>query len=179
MLIASQWPLLLFFLFLTLAGCSNDELAVEDAAPPELTDRVAVLMGGWPHARAITETGEATAYRIELDLDTGEEKMLSEGVVLRLDQRMELTGLLSRDEAYGWDIAKGCEPIPGVLITFEDGATYARLRICFSCQMLGYTPGDWEDFDPVNDELVKWIKGVFPDDELIQALGTADDEGGL
>ncbi|MEM6505622.1 MAG: hypothetical protein AAF711_09155 [Planctomycetota bacterium] len=179
MRIAPRWPLFLLALSLPLAGCSNDELAVEDAALPKPTGRVAMLMGGWPHAKTITETGKATAYRIERDLETGEEKMLGAAVALRPGQRTELIGLLSRDDAYGWDIAKGCEPMPGVLITFEDGATYARLRICFGCQMLGYTPGGWEDFDPINGALIAWVKGVFPNDRLIQKLGTPEDEGGL
>lgn len=146
----------------------------------ELTDRVAMLMGGWPHAKAITESGKATAYRIKMDPEQDyKEVMISGGVELTPEQRSELVGLLAKDDSYGWEYAKGCEPMPGVLVTFEDGATYARLRICFSCQMLGYKPGHWEDFDPINGKLVHWVKGVFPDDDLIQKLGTEQQEHGL
>ena len=178
-------PLLILplILLLALSGCSdapaNDPQPQTGPQPaPELTERVAMLMGGWPHAKAITETGKATAFRIGVDEDF-KEIMLSDGIELTADQRESLVSLLAQDDSYEWEIAKGCEPMPGVLITFEDGATYARTRICFSCRMIGFTPGNWEDFDPINDELVQWVKGVFPDDELIQKLGTEEEAGGL
>lgn len=174
--------IVLLGLIFVFSGCSEGG-AVQTQSPAEqfeLTDRVAMLMGGWPHAKAITESGKATAFRIKLDPDQDyKEVMLGEGIELTPEQRSELVGLLAKDDSYGWDYAKGCEPMPGVLVTFEDGATYARLRICFSCQMLGYKPGQWEDFDPINGKLVQWVKGVFPDDELIQKLGTEQQEHGL
>ena len=172
---------LMLILALLVVGCSDGgPVADKPAAPPELSERVAMLMGGWPHAKAITETGEATAFRIMQDPEQSyKEVTLGEGIKLTDAQRAELVGLIGRDEAYGWDFAKGCEPMPGVLVTFEDGATFARLRICFSCKVLGYTPGDWEDFDPVSNEMIDWVKGVFPEDKLIQKLGTDDQEGPL
>ncbi|MFN3168917.1 MAG: hypothetical protein ACE37H_17855 [Phycisphaeraceae bacterium] len=167
---------------ITQVGCADK--SPEDQQVPDgevqLTERVAMLMGGWPHANAITTTGTATAFRITQDReDNFKEKIISEGIELSPKQREALVALLARDDAYAWDVAKGCEPMPGVLITFEDGATYARVRICFGCQMIGFTPGDWEDFDPINDELIAWAKGVFPDDQAIQSLGTEDELGGL
>ena len=174
---------LMLGLAFTLGGCSERGPVSENqqpgpSEPPELTERVAMLMGGWPHAKAITETGKATAYRIGKD-EQFKEVMLSEGIALTDEQRQALVGLLARDDAYGWDYGKGCEPMNGLLVTFEDGATYARIRFCFSCEMLEYRPGSSEDFDPINDELVKWVKGVFPDDEAIQSLGTEDEASGL
>ena len=167
---------------LVLALCSCSEGGSVDAPPQKkgLTERVAVLMGGWPHAKAITETGKATAYRITQDPDQDyKEVMISEGVGLTPEQRKTLVDLLARDDAYGWEIAKGCEPMPGVLITFEDGATYARVRLCFSCRMVGYRPGSWEDFDPISAGLIEWVKGVFPEDRAIRSLGTDDEATGL
>lgn len=167
----------LFCLFLVAAGCS-DSGHVDQPITPKLTERVALLMGGWPHAKAITETGKATAFRIGRDDEFNEIK-LSDGIALIDAQRDALAGMLARDDAYLWDIAKGCEPMNGVLVTFEDGATYARVRFCFSCQILEYSPGSSEDFDPINAELVEWVKAVFPDDEAIQSLGTIDEPSGL
>lgn len=162
-----------------LLGC-KDRVAESPAPVPAPTERVALLMGGHPHAEAITRTGKATAYRITQDPDDNyNEKIISQGVALTPAQRARIADLLARDDAYEWDIAKGCEPMPGVLITFEDGATYARVRLCFGCKMVGFTPGNWEDFDPINDELVRWVKGVFPEDKVVQSLGTDDEQGGL
>ena len=163
---------------LTLQACSDSGVPDPQPAPPELTERVAMLMGGWPHAKAITETGKPTAFRIGRD-DDFNEVMLSDGVELTDEQRQTLVSLLSRDDAYDWDIAKGCEPMNGVLVTFEDGATYARVRFCFQCMILEYKPGSSEDFDPINAELVEWVKGVFPNDKAIQSLGTKEQAPGL
>lgn len=178
---------LLAIVALSLSACSKDTASSDTgsstgstpaADPPQPSERVATLMGGRPHAKAITETGKATAYRIGKDDDFNEIK-LSDGVALTDDQRATLFAVLANDASYEWDIAKDCEPMPGVLVTFEDGATYARLRICYSCRMLGYTPGDWEDFDPAYPELVDWAKGVFPDDQAVQQLDTFEQEHGL
>ena len=164
---------------LALAACSNNEDSV--TTPEEdlhISQRLVDLMGGYPHMDAIRTTGKATAFRIGKD-DAFNEVVLGEGIVLTDEQRQALSSLLVHDHSYDWDIAKGCEPMPGVLITFEDGATVARVRLCFSCRMVGYTPGGWEDFDPVTDELVQWVKDVFPDDEVVQALGTPEQTDGL
>jgi hypothetical protein len=175
--------ILMLGLILLVTGCSeggsvSENTTPETPEPPELTERVALLMGGWPHAKAITETGKATALRIGRD-DDFNETYLSEEIELTAEQRQTLVELLARDDAYLWDSAKGCEPMNGVLLRFTDGATYARVRFCFSCQIVEYRPGSSEDFDPINDELVEWVKGVFPDDEAIQSLGTADEASGL
>jgi hypothetical protein len=178
MRLPAEYCLACCLLLTPLSGCTDR--AVE--APPATTpsERVVKLMGGAPHAEAITQTGTATAYRITQDRDDNyKEKIISEGIELTPEQRAKLVGLLARDDAYEWDYAKGCEPMPGVLITFEDGATFARVRICYGCMLIGFSPGKWEDFDPIYTELVAWAKGVFPDDQAIQSLGTEDDTGGL
>lgn len=177
MLIKTTFSLILTSAMLATMGCSESS-KVNTPKPPEFTERVVELMGGASHAKAITETGSAKAYRIERDADF-KEITLSEASILSDDQRQTLVGLLARDDAYLWDIAKGCEPMNGVLVTFEDGATIARIRFCFQCMILEYTPGSLEDFDPINAELIEWAKGVFPDDRAIQSLGTAGEVPGL
>lgn len=162
---------------LLFSGCSESGPESERASPqtPVLNQRVAILMGGWPHAEAITETGAATAFRILNPEDPPEEEKTGPGVPLTKGQRQALVEALARDDAYLWDEAKDAEPKYGVLVTFEDGGTYARVRFCFKCQMLEYRPGSKGFFGPINDELVEWVKGVFPDDEGIQKLGTPED----
>jgi hypothetical protein len=160
-------------------GCADPQPTQPAEESIELPERVAILMGGWPHAKAITETGKATAYRITYEQGDPDTETLGPAITLTPKQRSELVSLLARDDAYEWDIAKGCMPMPGILITFEDGATYARVRLCYSCRMVGYRPGSWEDFDPINEPLIDWAKGVFPEDEAIQSLGTAGAERGL
>lgn len=158
---------------LLLPACGSGSTAKNNPATSEPTERVAQLMGGWPHAKAITQTGKATAYRITQELDednTFKEVIISDGVELTPDQRRALVELLARDGSYEWDVAKGCAPMPGVLVVFEDGATLARLRICYECMMVGFKPGGWEDFDPVYAALVEWAKDVFPDDAVIRGL---------
>ncbi|MFK7790066.1 MAG: hypothetical protein AB8C95_11325 [Phycisphaeraceae bacterium] len=177
MRINTTCSLILLGLLLTVCGCS-DSNNVSKPEPIELTERVAMLMGAWPHANAIIETGKATAVRIGKD-DQFKENTLGERIDLTSEQRQTLVGLLAREDAYLWDIQKDCLPTPGVLIEFTDGATYARVRLCFSCQMVEYTPGSSGNFDPINTELVDWVKGVFPEDEAIQSLGTPDAASGL
>lgn len=171
--------LLIFVLtVLPLVGCA-DRTTNSPPPIPKPTERVATLMGGHAHAQAIIETGKATAYRITNPEAEPRDEKLGPGVHLTAEQRAAIAALLARDDAYEWDVAKGCEPMPGVLIAFEDGATFARVRLCFSCQMIGFTPGSWEDFDPINKQMVAWVKGVFPDDKAIQSLGTAEEPSGL
>ena len=180
--IKSRRVALMLVLVTLLAACSGGGSSsnAPNTEPPEPTERVAVLMGGHPHAKAITETGKATAFRITQDPDQDyKEVQIGDGVALTPEQRQELVALLADDGSYEWDLAKGCEPMPGVLITFEDGATYARVRICYSCVMVGFKPGSWEDFDPINQELIDWAKGVFPDDEAIQGLSVDGGNSGL
>ncbi len=173
-------PSLWFFLisiYLVLPSCSS-----ENESSPQMSKRVVELMGGSSQVEIIKKTGTAFAYRIQMNpkLEYGEE-IIGEGVQLTPEQQQGLVGLLVRDDAYGWEFAKPCKPRYGVLIKFEDEAKSVRLRFCFSCQMLEFMPSEKgsEDFDPINGELVQWVKGVFPNDTEIQSLGTPNEVHGL
>lgn len=164
-----------------LVACSKPGDSLEDSEqPPRISQRVIDLMGGDEHADVIRYAENVIAYRIKIDPKQGfKEVQLCEGIELTGRQRRALTGLLVQDGAYEWEIAKGCQPMPGVMIAFEDGETRSELRLCFQCGIVEYLPGSHEDFDPVYAELVQWVKGVFHDDQAIQALGTTDQQDGL
>ena len=106
------------------------------------------------------------------------ETRLSEGVELTHDQRRAFAALVLSDASYDWRIAKACMPLPGVLVVFTDGDTRSEVRICYSCVMVGFTPGSWEDFDGIN-HAIAWAADVFPDDEAIQALARDGISSGL
>ena len=106
--------------------------------------------------------------RIESTLDS--EKSLTQFKALKGKQLEVLQSLLVDPENYGWDYAKACETNPGVLLLFSKGAKQLEIRLCFECLMIGFKPGHWEDFDPIEEEMIAWVKTVYPDDEVIQSL---------
>ena len=107
--------------------------------------------------------------RIESKPET-EEKSLTSFKPLTGERLAELQAILTDAKSYDWNIAKGCVPTPGVLIVFTKGSNRSEVRLCYFCSTVGFNPGTGEDFDPVEHELVSWVKGVFPDDEVIGSL---------
>ncbi len=84
-----------------------------------------------------------------------------------------LRSILRRPSSYLWDAAKGCVPIPGVVVRFKKDGEVVDLHFCFECQMLSIAPPGslrWEDFDPVHAQLAALMKEVFPSDPTIQGL---------
>ena len=100
----------------------------------------------------------------------GAEQALSEFKPLAGEQLKQIQTLLSDTDSFEWDSSKDCMLSPGVLIVFSKGSAKSEVRICFDCLMLGFTPGNWEDFDPVEKKLIDWAKSVFPNDEEIASL---------
>jgi hypothetical protein len=102
------------------------------------------------------------------------------GPLLDPAQAATVRELLFTDGSWLFDLAKGCEPVPGVLLRAWKGGRYADVQLCFECLMLSVTvdtpvdqfpPGNrWEDFDPVKPRLVALVKALFPSDAAIQAL---------
>ena len=71
-------------------------------------------------------------------------------------------------------MAKGCEPVFGVGVTFARGEQSVDVLFCFECDILavyqgGRGVGD-EDFDPARTRLVRLVKKFFPADDVIQQL---------
>ncbi len=102
------------------------------------------------------------------------------GPLLDAAQMALVRDLLFADESYEFEIAKGCVPVPGVLLRAWQGGRHADLYLCFECLMWSVTvdtpadrfpPGnEWEDFDPVSRRLAALVKALFPADAAIQAL---------
>ncbi len=105
---------------------------------------------------------------------------LADGPLLDAAQTALVRDLLFAEDSYLFELAKGCIPTPGVLLRAWRGERFADLYLCFECQMWAVTvdtPADrfplgreWEDFDPVQRQLVALAKALFPADAAIQAL---------
>ena len=84
-----------------------------------------------------------------------------------------IAGLLKKD-IYEWNMAKGCEPIPGVAIEYTKGGDKLLIFFCFECDiLLTYLNGkrvDGEDFDRIHRALANEVKKIFPNDPDIQKL---------
>jgi len=88
--------------------------------------------------------------------------------------RATLSKVLTNPDTYLWDVAKGCEFLPGVALRLADAKTQVDVFICFSCDELEiYTNGKragHEDFDPRRADLLHVAKKLFPKDKKIQSL---------
>jgi hypothetical protein len=88
--------------------------------------------------------------------------------------RATLSKVLSDPNTYLWNVAKGCESLPGVALRLADAKTQVDVLICFSCDELEiYTNGrraGHEDFDPRRADLIHVSKKLFPKDKKIQSL---------
>lgn len=80
---------------------------------------------------------------------------------------------IAQDSSYGWDYAKGCKPMSGVLVRYHRESDVVDVSICFQCEMLSIAKrGEerWEDFDPIKAKIAALVKPLFPDDAAIQKL---------
>jgi hypothetical protein len=104
--------------------------------------------------------------------------VLSRGPALDSAQRELVKALLFDEDSYEFEMAKGCEPTPGVLLRAYRGERFVDIALCFDCKMWGigvqssreHFPRQWEDFDPVTKPLVGLVKKLFPADAVIQGL---------
>jgi len=84
-----------------------------------------------------------------------------------------IAGLLKKD-IYEWNMAMGCEPIPGVAIEYTKGADKLLIFFCFECDiLLTYLNGKrvgGEDFDRIHRALANEVKKILPNDPAIQKL---------
>ena len=85
-----------------------------------------------------------------------------------------LRDALAREEAYLWDVAKGCLPTWGALLEFGGEAPRLQVLLCLECDILnvhldGVLVGG-EDFDPVRSDLVGALQSAFPADPVVRDL---------
>ena len=81
---------------------------------------------------------------------------------------------LVKKDIYEWNMAKGCEPIPGVAIEYTKGTDKLLIFFCFECDiLLTYLNSKrvgGEDFDRIHRALANEVKKIFPNDPAIQKL---------
>ncbi len=159
------------------AGSGEGAALAREALEPE-TDRVRKLLGEG-FIGALDAPDRLEVYRIGLDGPAGAEKIgewdvLGRGIDPDDAWRTTLREILYADDSWVWDMAKGCDPIPGVAVRVVAGGEMWHVAICFDCDILYIIDPDGtvrgEDFDPVRSGLVKLSKTALPDDAVIQGL---------
>lgn len=85
-----------------------------------------------------------------------------------------LSKVLTDPNSYLWDVAKGCEFLPGVALRLADDKMQVDVLICFSCDEFAfYLNGKHvghEDFDPRRADLLRIAKKLFPQDDKMMSL---------
>lgn len=167
------------------AGCRRTAPVSTQPDAPEVTPRVAALLGGTTTADLLLRADDATtvqAYRIDgmsqMTKSDGPKihgfTILSGPVDVPPAAFARVADVLQSDGTYLWDVAKACEFVPGVALRYRRGETTGDVLICFSCDEIEIRDGaghrGHEDVDPRRADLVAVAKALFPDDPKIQAL---------
>ena len=100
-------------------------------------------------------------------------KILSKGKSLSKQQTQVFQQLLFSEKSYAFEVAKGCEPIPGIVLRVYSKKEFVDVIFCFQCDMWGFQhkgKSKWEDFDPARPKLVNLMKQLFPNDDVVQGL---------
>jgi hypothetical protein len=147
--------------------------------------RVAALYGGQPTLDALKTATSVEAVRIDgksydpakfADGKAGIAgyKITSEPVELSADQIKALVAILANPGTYSFDIAKGCEFLPGVALRTTAGKQEVIILLCYGCNELEIYVGGkkvgYEDTDNARGTLAALAKELFPKDEEIQSL---------
>lgn len=137
---------------------------------------------------AVVEAADKVeSFRIREDFATAKDKqspdtkriagrlLLGKGKPLSAKHRDQLKQLVLSDSSYLFEVAKGCEPVPGVIFRLHHKDRYVDVVLCYECKMWGFAASGgkrekWEDFDPVARQLIKLAQVAFPDDKVIQEL---------
>lgn len=86
----------------------------------------------------------------------------------------EIAAIFLDDDTYRWDVAKGCEFDPGVVIRETRGATVVDILLCFSCDEAEFHVGGKragiEDTDARRADLLRIARRLFPDDPDLAKL---------
>lgn len=135
---------------------------------------------GSPETMATVRSAETvTAQRLVGEVDyhekSSEYEAQGEPLSLSPDQAERLRNILLDAGSYRFDLAKGCMPVYGVRLRFQDAAgKFVDVLLCFDCKILtvydesGSVGG--EDFDGVKDRLAELMKQLFPNDPAIAEL---------
>ena len=168
----TEHAILLGVSILLLAGCGK------------VDSRVVTLYGGEQTFAALQSATTVEALRIDPKkydekLTDGEQgiagyPITSEPVRLSAGQIKSLVAVLSNAGTYDFDIAKGCEFMPGVALRTTAGKHELVILLCYSCNEIAiYVDGrrvGGEDIDNARGPLVALAKQLFPSDSEIQSL---------
>ena len=145
--------------------------------------RVIQLYGGPDGMAALSAPDQVRAWRTTAEYAVkkgtvtqgklGDYLILRGPVPVEAQIGAEISAILQKD-IYEWNMAKGCEPIPGVAVEYTKGANKVLIFFCFECDiLLTYLNGNrvsGEDFDRAHSSLAVLIKKIFPNDSEIQKL---------
>jgi hypothetical protein len=161
------------FATLAIAGCADTD------------PRVAALFGGQPTLDALKTAKSVEALRVDgksydstkfADGKAGVAgyEITSEPVKLTDAQIQQLAGILADPRTYSFDIAKGCEFLPGVALRTTAGKQDVVILLCFGCNELAIYVGGkhvgHEDMDNARGKLGALAKELFPNDKEIAEL---------
>lgn len=163
----------LTILLLLLGGCQRPA-----EQPAVSSQELLAVFGSQQVIDTVHAASEVHAYRLA-DSSFYEDELSSyersgEALTVSEADRLQLRDVLLDKESYELEMAKGCEPVFGVGVTFVKGERSVDVLFCFACDILvvyqdGKVVGD-EDFDPARTRLVRLVKNFFPTDDVIQQL---------
>jgi hypothetical protein len=157
-----------------------------DPNHPSWDAEVGAFLGSDRIERMETST-EVRALRVDGSFQTerGDREIASgfpidvEGPLLTAEQRERFLTLARDSDHYLFDLAKGCEFMPGVALRFDGPAGRLEVLLCFSCDEWAFAipapDGEldsWEieDSDPARAELIRLARELFPRDEALSKL---------
>jgi hypothetical protein len=173
MRITSQ-RLLLLALGCLLTGCHDEPVGKAVVSSKELL----LIFGSQEVIDVVRASTDVHAYRLAepgyYEADLVSYDRAGEPVRVAEVDRVMLRDLLLDEGSYELELAKGCEPVFGVGVSFVAREQAVDILFCFECDILavyqdGKVVGD-EDFDPARTRLVRLVKKFFPDDNVIQQL---------
>lgn len=138
------------------------------------------LLGNARNLATIRNGDKVTFYLLATKNDEGFAdnmdgyQRLSQPRRLTAVQRTVVLELLSDARNYGWMVAKGCVPSPGIALKIESGDDEMMVVYCFACNVLAFYQDDailgGEDFDMMRPKFVAILKSLYPKNKVIQQL---------
>ncbi len=155
-------------LLLLLSACGTSSSEVRRFLGPEITG-------------ILERAGRVETLRIDGSLEAresgaakvGDYPILSTGPQLNRAQSDRLRELLFDGANWQFNLAKGCEFMPGVDFRFVAGAEQVDVLLCFSCDKWAFLHGDRflvEDNDRARGALLRLACEAFPEDEVLRSL---------
>ncbi|MCB9905973.1 MAG: hypothetical protein H6831_16355 [Planctomycetes bacterium] len=171
----------LIFVALGLSACRS-----HDPTHPAWDAEVGAFLGSDRIERMETAT-QVRALRVDGSYETerGSRALASgfpidaEGPLLTDAQRDRFLDLARDADHYLFELAKGCEFMPGVALRFDGPAGRLEVLLCFSCDEWAFAvptaEGElesWEieDCDPARSALLALARELFPKDETLSGL---------